>query len=52
MLLDMLLSKHFKLTEVSAMGRYSFSSVTLAFLGTGTMMAILKHVGTPDWDRD
>ena len=31
---------------------YSSSSVTLAFLGTGTMLAILKHVGTADWDRD
>ena len=28
------------------------SSVTLAFLGTGTMVALLKHVGTADWDRD
>jgi hypothetical protein len=39
------------MTEVSATGRYSFSSVTFVFLGTGTMVAILKHVGTADWDR-
>jgi hypothetical protein len=30
----------------------SFSSVTFAFLGTGTMVAILKHVGTADCDRE
>jgi hypothetical protein len=23
-----------------------------AFLGTGTMVAILKHVGRADWDRE
>ena len=28
------------------------SSVTLDFLDTGTMVALLKHVGTADWDRD
>jgi hypothetical protein len=25
---------------------------SLAFLGTGTMVALLKHVGTADWNRD
>jgi hypothetical protein len=28
------------------------SSITFAFLSTGTMVAILKHVGTADWDRE
>jgi hypothetical protein len=40
------------MTEVSVTGQQSFSSVTFAFLGTGTMVAILKHVGTADWDRE
>jgi hypothetical protein len=40
------------MTEVSATGQQSFSSVTLAFLGTGTMVEILKQVGTADWDKD
>ena len=48
----MILSKHFMMMEVSATGRLSFSSVTLAFLGTGKMVDLLKHVGTADWDRD
>jgi hypothetical protein len=34
------------MTEVSA------KSLCFAFLGTGTMVAILKHVGTADWDRE
>ena len=38
------------MTEVSAMGRWPMSSVTFAFLGMGTMVAILNHVGTADWD--
>jgi hypothetical protein len=46
------LPKHFMMTEMSAPERQSFSSVTFAFLGTGTMVAILKHVGTADWDRE
>ena len=45
------LSKHFMMMEVSATGQ-SFSLVTLAFVGTGTMVALLKHVGTADWDKD
>jgi hypothetical protein len=46
------LSKHFMMTEVSATERWSLSSVTFAFLGTGTMVTNLKHVGTADWDRE
>ena len=38
------------MTEVGTSGR--FSSVIFAFFGTGTMVAILKHVGTADWDRE
>ena len=26
--------------------------VIFAFLGTGTMVAILNYVGTADWDRE
>ena len=37
------------MTEVSAS---SVSSVTFAFLGTGTMVELLNHVGTVDWDRE
>ena len=40
------------MTEVSAMGQWSFSSVKFAFLGTGTIVAILKHVGTAHWNRE
>ena len=29
-----------------------FSSVIFAFSGTGTMVAILKHMGTADWVRE
>ena len=36
---------------VSPMER-QFYIVTFAFLGTGTIMDILKHVGTADWDRE
>ena len=46
------LSMHIMMMEVSAMGQLSFSSVTFAFLGTETIVALLKHVGTADWDRD
>jgi hypothetical protein len=46
------LSKHFMATDVSATGRESFRKVTLVFLGTGTMVACLKNVGTTDSDRE
>jgi hypothetical protein len=39
------LSKHFMATDVSSTGRQSFRLVTLVFLGTGTMVVCLKHVG-------
>ena len=47
------LSKHFMATDVSAMGQWSFRQVALVFLGTGTMVVCLKHVGITDsvWDR-
>ena len=41
------LSMHFMATDVSATGRKSFRQVTL-FLGTGTMVVCLKHVGITD----
>ena len=40
------------MTEVSAMDRQSFRSVTSAFLGTETTVTFLKHVGIEHWDRD
>ena len=46
------LSKHFMATDVSAKGRWSFRQVTLGFLGTGTMVVFLKHVGITDSDRE
>ena len=46
------LSKHFMATDVSATGRLSFRQVTLVFLGTGTMVVCLKHVGITDSDRE
>ena len=42
------LSKHFMTTDVSAMGQWSFRQVTLLFLGTGTMVVCLKHLGITD----
>ena len=45
------LSKHFMATDVSATGRKSFRQVTLVFLGTGTMVVCLKHVGITDSNR-
>ena len=39
-------------TDVSATGRSSFRQVTLVFLGTGTMVVCLKHVGITDSDRE
>jgi hypothetical protein len=29
----------------------SLKALTLAFLGSGTMVALLKFVGTADWDK-
>ena len=46
------LSKHFMPTDVSATGWLSFRQVTLVFLGTGTMVVCLKHVGITDSDRE
>lgn len=40
--------KHFVMVEVSAAGREPFRQSALVFLGTGTMAAFLKHVGTTD----
>ena len=37
------LSKHFMATDVSATDPKSFRQVSLAFLGTGTMVVYLKH---------
>ena len=45
-------SKHFMATDVSGTGRNSFRRVTLMFLGTGTMVVCLKHVGITDSDMD
>ena len=39
-------------TDVSPTGRLSFRQVTLVFLGTGTMVVCLKHVGITDSVRD
>ena len=33
------------MADMSATGRQSFWQVTLVFLGTGTMVVCLKHVG-------
>ena len=38
--------------NVSATGRWSFKQVTLVFLGTGTMVVCVKHVGITDSDRE
>jgi hypothetical protein len=38
--------------DVSATGRWSFRQVTLVFLGTGSMVVCLKHVGVTDWVRE
>ena len=39
-------------TGVCATGRGSFRQVTLVFLGTGTMVVCLKHVGITDLYRE
>ena len=39
-------------TDVSATGRKLFRLVTLVFLGTGTMVVCLKHIGITDSDRE
>ena len=39
-------------TDVSATGWYSFRQVMLVFLGTGTMVVCLKHVGISDSVRN
>ena len=46
------LSKHFMMTELNAMGPIVIYFNYLSFLGTGTVVAILKHVGTADWNRE
>ena len=46
------LSKHFMAADVSATGLLSFRQVTLVFMGTGTMVVCLKHVGITDLVRD
>ena len=46
------LSKPFMAIDVSDMGQLSFRQVTLVFLGTGTMVVCLKHVGITDSDRE
>ena len=46
------LSTHFFATDVSAIGRWSFRQVTLVFLGSGTIVVCLKHVGITDSDRE
>ena len=38
--------------EGSGRGWYSFRQVTLVFMGTGTMVVCLKHVGIPDSNRE
>ena len=45
-------SKHFMAAHVSVAGQKSFRLVTLVFLGTGTMVVCLKHVGITDSDRE
>ena len=40
------------LTSLSMHFMMRFISVTLAILGTGTMLALLKHVETADWHKD
>jgi hypothetical protein len=49
---DTSLSKHFMATDVCITGWSSFRQVTLVFLGTGTMVVCLKHVGITDADRE
>jgi hypothetical protein len=46
------LSKHFMAIGVRVTGRKSFIQVSLVFLGTGTMVVCLKHVGITDWIRE
>ena len=48
MILDLSLKTLHNDRSKRAKGRKSFSSVTIAFLGTGTMVDILKQVGTAD----
>ena len=44
------LSKRLIVTDVNAIERHSLFQVTLEFLGTGTMVICLKHVGITHWD--
>ena len=46
------LLKHFMATDMSATGRSAFRQVTLGFLGKGTMVVCLKHIGITDSDRE
>jgi hypothetical protein len=39
-------------TDLSVTVQESFRQVTMAFLGTGTMVVCLKHVGITDWVRE
>lgn len=45
-------SAPFMTTDVSAMGRKSFKQLGWGFLGTGTIIVFLKHVGIMHLDGE